>query len=176
LKTRIKNDFYPTPDRLIRAYLSQNPNQICRNDTILEPCVGEGAIANPLRELGYKVEGTDIVNGNQFDASKPEYWVDRHPDWVFTNPPFNLATPIIEQALAHAQRGVIMLLRSSYLEPCRSRRHLLGDHIDQITYCNPRPKFRADTKGSDSATVVFITWHKSALERCQINYLVDWHK
>jgi hypothetical protein len=69
-----------------------------------------------------------------------------------------------------------MLLRSSYLEPCRDRRHLLGDRINQIIYCNPRPKFRADTKGSDSATVVFIVWHKFALDRTQINYLTDWHK
>ena len=174
MKTRISNDFYPTPNRLIRAYLAKNPNLL--SGTILEPCAGEGAIAQPLIDLGYAVEQTDIKDGEQFDATKPEYWDGRSPDWVVTNPPFNVATPIVEHAIDRAQKGVIMLLRASYLEPCKDRRHLLNEQIAQITYCNPRPKFRADTKGSDSATVVFIAWLKDATNGTNVNYLVDWHK
>lgn len=171
---RIERDFYPTPDRLIRAYLAQNPN-LLGDSNILEPCAGEGAIAQPLIELGHKVEQTDIKNGIEFDATKAGYWSNRSPDIVFTNPPFNVATPIIEHALNHANKGVIMLLRASYLEPCKDRRHLLNSQISQITYCNPRPKFRADTKGSDSATVIFIVWLKRPLSGGTIvNYLVDW--
>ena len=63
MKQRIKNDFYPTPDRLIRAYLSKYPSLLGEGNTILEPCAGEGAIAQPLIDLGYKVEQTDIRNG-----------------------------------------------------------------------------------------------------------------
>lgn len=175
MKTRVKNDFYPTPDRLIRSYLAQNPN-LLGDSTILEPCAGEGAIAQPLRDLGYVVEETDISNGDEYDATKAEYWDGRSPDVVITNPPFYVATPIIEHALNHAQKGVIMLLRASYLEPCKDRRHLLDNRISQITYCNPRPKFRADTKGSDSATVVFIVWLKRPFSGDTIvDYLVDWH-
>jgi hypothetical protein len=174
-RARVERDFYPTPDKLIRAYLAQNPNLFDLDDTILEPCIGEGAIANPLRGMGYRVGGTDITDGIEFDASKPEYWTERHPDWVFTNPPFNLATPIIEHALKQAQKGVIMLLRSSYLEPCKDRRHLLNKQVAQVTFCNPRPKFRIDTKGSDSATAVFIVWRKQPTECVKISYLIDWH-
>jgi hypothetical protein len=176
MKPRITNDFYPTPDRLIRAYLNKNPNLI-GNSNILEPCAGEGAISQPLIDLGYKVKATDIKNGAQYDATKLEYWQSRIPDVVITNPPFNVATPIIEHALNHAKKSVIMLLRASYLEPCKDRRHLLNKQISQITYCNPRPKFRADTKGSDSATVVFIVWLKRPFsENTIVDYLVDWHK
>jgi hypothetical protein len=175
MKTRIAKDFYPTPDKLIRSYLAKN-NHFNSNTTILEPCAGDGAIAQPLIDLGYKVHQTDIRNGGQFDATRADYWTHRSPDIVFTNPPFNVATPIIEHALEHANKGVIMLLRASYLEPCKGRRHLLDNRISQITYCNPRPKFRADTKGSDSATVVFIVWLKRPFSgNTIVDYLVDWH-
>lgn len=177
MKQRIKNDFYPTPDRLIRAYLSKYPSLLGEGNTILEPCAGEGAIAQPLIDLGYKVEQTDIRNGVEFDATNPEYWQDRSPDIIFTNPPFKVATPIIEHALDSAKKGVIMLLRASYLEPCKDRRNLLNRQISQITFCNPRPKFRADTKGSDSATVVFIVWLKRPFSgETIVDYLVDWNK
>lgn len=174
MKARIAKDFYPTPDKLIRAYLAQNPNLL--QGTILEPCAGGGAIAQPLIDLGYKIHQTDIKDGEQFDATQSDYWMHRSPDWVVTNPPFSVATPIIEHAIEHANKGVIMLLRASYLEPCKDRRHLLNDEIAQITYCNPRPKFRADTKGSDSATVVFIVWLKDKTKGTTVDYLIDWNK
>jgi hypothetical protein len=176
MKTRIKHDFYPSPDKLIRAYLAKYPTLIDRHSTILEPCAGEGAISKPLIELRYKVEETDIMDGEEFDASKAKYWEGRSPDWIFTNPPFNLATPIIEHCLDRANIGVIMILRASYLEPCKDRRHLLNDRISRITYCNPRPKFRADSKGSDSTTVVFIEWGKHSVNNVKLEYLVDWNK
>jgi hypothetical protein len=174
-KDRIDKDFYPTPDKLIRSYLAQNPN-LLGDSTILEACAGDGAIAQPLKDLGYEVEETDISNGEEFDATKAEYWEGRSPDVVFTNPPFTTATPIIEHALDHANKGVIMLLRSSYLEPCKDRRHLLNRQISRIAICNPRPKFRSDTKGSDSATVVFIVWLKRPFSgNTIVDYLIDWH-
>jgi hypothetical protein len=176
MKTRIKQDFYPSPDKLIRAYLAKYPTLIDRDSTILEPCAGDGAISKPLIELGHKVEETDIKNGEEFDASKAKYWEGRSPDWIFTNPPFNLATPIIEHCLDRANIGVIMILRASYLEPCKDRRHLLNDRISRVTYCNPRPRFRADSKGSDSATVVFVEWNKYSVNNTKLEYLVDWNK
>jgi len=175
MSSRIANDAYFTPSQLIRSYFATHAPFIGKYRTILEPCVGDGGIANPLRELGYQVEGTDIVDGDEFDATKLEYWHNKSPDWVITNPPFNQATPIIEHSLKHAKHGVIMLLRSSYLEPCKDRRHLLDNRIRQITYCNPRPKFRTDIKGSDSSTVVFIVWDKYAIDETRVNYLVDWN-
>lgn len=173
---RIPNDAYFTPSRLVKSYFSTFAPFISKSETILEPCVGDGGIAIPLKELGYQVEGTDIVDGDEFDAIKLKYWDNKSPDWVITNPPFNQATPIIEHALEHAKKGVIMLLRSSYLEPCQNRRHLLDDRIRQVTYCNPRPRFRTDTKGSDSSTVVFIVWDKHEGWNTHITYLVDWNR
>ena len=173
---RVKNDYYPSPDKLIRAWLATD-TLLSTDDTILECCDGQGAISNVLRESGYMVEASDITNGAEYDATTAEYWANRSPDWVITNPPFNVATPIITHALSACNLGVIMILRASYLEPCKDRRHLLDNRISHVSYVNPRPRFRADTKGSDSSTVVFITWIKGKDEPTQkIKYLVDWNR
>jgi hypothetical protein len=182
MRKRIERDFYPTPDKLIRAYLHhQQRPQIARDSRILEPCKGDGAILDPLLEMGFeKAFGTDIVDGADFDATENLYWdCQPRPDWVFSNPPFNVAAEIISQAIDKAKCGVIMLLRSSFLEPCKKRRHLLNNQITHITFCNPRPQFRADTKGTDSSTVAFICWSSKNQENsqnAQISYLTDWHK
>ena len=135
-----------------------------------------GAILNPLREKFANVQGTDLSMGIEYDATNSEYWAKCY-DWVISNPPFNCAVDIIDNALLNCRKGVIMLLRASFLEPCKNRRHLLGDRIESITFCNPRPKFRSDTDGTDSSTVVFIVWRKvKRTSSVEINYLIDWQK
>ena len=173
---RVANEYYPSPDKLIRAWLATD-KLLSTRDTILECCDGQGAISNVLRQSGYMVEATDIMHGSGYDATTPEYWENRSPDWVFTNPPFNVATSIITNALEACKVGVVMILRASYLEPCKDRRHLLDNRISHVSYVNPRPRFRADTKGSDSSTVVFITWLKDKDDPFQeLKYLTDWNR
>jgi 16S rRNA A1518/A1519 N6-dimethyltransferase RsmA/KsgA/DIM1 with predicted DNA glycosylase/AP lyase activity len=178
---RLDRDFYPTPDKLIRAYLNHQSRPLIEKDSrILEPCKGDGAILSPLIEMGFsKARGTDIADGDEFDATKGTYWkAQPQPDWVVSNPPFNVATEIVDYALRNVKCGVIMLLRSSFLEPCKKRRHLLNTQITHITFCNPRPKFRTDTKGTDSSTVAFICWslkNPKDSQNAQVSYLIDWH-
>jgi hypothetical protein len=182
MRQRIERDFYPTPDKLIRAYLNHQQRPIiAKGSRIVEPCKGDGAILNPLLEMGFnEATGTDIADGADFDATENLYWdCQPQPDWVFSNPPYIVATEIIDHALKKAKSGVIMLLRSSFLEPCKKRRHLLNKQITHITFCNPRPKFRADTKGTDSSTVAFICWqpkNQEVPQNVQISYLTDWHQ
>jgi hypothetical protein len=146
---------------------------------LLEPCNGAGDISDILLANGHhRITCTDIVDGLQYDATTREYWdsLEFKPDWTISNPPFNRATDITRLALEYSKKGVIMLLRSSYLEPCRDRRDVLEAGLSRMTIVNPRPKFRADTKGSDSCTVAFFTWEKGYTGDPVIGYLKDWHK
>jgi hypothetical protein len=130
---------------------------------ILEPCAGERDIAEILRQSGLQVEDTDIIDGPGLDATTDDYWADRAPDWTITNPPFNAATKILQQAYANSRRGVLIFLRITYLEPCPDRAEWLDTHADQLRWCqvvNPRPIFRADTNKTDSATCVWLLWDK----------------
>lgn len=159
---RIENDFYSTPENLTRLLLAHQPTI---GGTILEPCAGQNAIANVLRERGFSVTATDITDGAEFDATTSSYWANLKPHhWIVTNPPFNQAVPILENSLSHADKGVAMLLRITFLEPCKNRRellHLYSDKMVKFIPINPRVKFRKDTKGSDNATVGWYVWLKA---------------
>lgn len=176
---RVAGDFYPSPSKLVEVWFKDYNGRpyFDDTDTFLECCDGESAISDVFRAHGYTVKATDIQDGREYDATTDEYWEDRCPDWVVTNPPFNQATTIITKALEACNKGVIMILRASYLEPCKDRRHLLDNRIGYVSHVNPKPKFRADTRGTDSSTVVFIVWEKWKREPSQqITFLTDWNR
>lgn len=175
---RIDKDQYYSPRNLISKFLELGSDKRPQyTGWILEPCCGEGAISDTLANYGHRyLTTTDLTYGTQYDAANKEYW-DLQPkhDWVISNPPYRLASPIIRHALGHSLIGVTMLLRLSYLEPCKDRRDILDAGISHVTIVNPRPKFRTDTSGSDSATVAFITWTHGHVGATNLNFLVDWH-
>jgi hypothetical protein len=192
-RTRVANDFYPTPEKLITAWLKENQILMSLNDRIFDGCAGEGVFQQVLEKGGYtNVFSSDITQpapegyGSIADVTDEDYWEfldqTRGVDWFITNPPYTLATTILRLALKYARRGVILLLRSSYIEPCKDRRDVLLT-LDETTIVNPRPRFRSDTKGSDSSTVGFFVWRDVEERKRQvfhfdptIKYLVDWHK
>ena len=158
---RIENDFYPTDDGFTCAMLATLPLGL--SGPILEPCAGQRDIVHVLRQSGLQVEDTDVIDGPGMDATTDAYWADRAPDWTVTNPPFNLATKILQPAYQNSRRGVLIFLRITYLEPCPDRAEWLDKHADQLRWCqvvNPRPIFRADTNKTDSATCVWLLWDK----------------
>ncbi|MBL1176930.1 MAG: hypothetical protein FWK01_17885 [Pantanalinema sp. GBBB05] len=75
-----------------------------------------------------------------------------------------------------------MLLRISFLEPCRDRAEWMAKNADQLRYVipvNPRPQFRADIKGGDSFTVAWFVWVKDwSWETqgidCPFKFITDW--
>ena len=180
-KTRVANEYYPTAfNNLVTPLL----DRLQLKGRILEPCAGDGAIAALIPGcVTNELHPKDFTTDWQLDASNPQSWLEFGAvDWVITNPPFSLATPIIALALQHARVGVVMLLRITWLEPCRDRAALLIKYADCMTDLipvNPRPPFRSDTKGTDMATVAWFVWRKdfswSKLGvRSQISFLTDW--
>jgi hypothetical protein len=104
-------EFYPTPVWGTNALLSLEKF----TGSILEPCCGDGAIAEVLKKMGYQVIASDICDrgyGRQQD------FLDRIDpiDNIITNPPFNLAEAILAHALRLARRKVALLLRTAFLE------------------------------------------------------------
>jgi hypothetical protein len=58
---------------------------ISNKQIIWECCCGKGNIVKRFLELGYKVIGTDILEGHDFFEYSPENW-----DCIITNPPFRI--------------------------------------------------------------------------------------
>lgn len=162
---RVENDFYPTAKKLVDAL----KETVEIDGSVLECCAGDLAISQHFPGcVTNDPYQPDIEHAYRLDASDPFSWsLFPSTDWVVTNPPFKIAPKILPQAMLHARIGVAFLLRLSYMEPCTSGRSDRGDwlieHSDNmtnlITFC-PRPRFRADTNGSDNVTVAWFVWRK----------------
>lgn len=85
---------------------------------IWEPAAGKGAIVKPLRDAGYEVIGSDLVDYGEGFPSGRDYLLERVPDGVggiVTNPPFTLAEQFIRKAV-HEVPYSAWLLRTNFLE------------------------------------------------------------
>lgn len=121
-KTRVDNDFYATPPKAVEMLLrlekfSQN---------VWEPACGQGHIAKVLRENGYSVKSTDLIDRGygigsvNFLKQTENYYGD-----IITNPPYKYAKEFVEKALELVSTGakVAMFLKLQFLEG-KARRKL----------------------------------------------------
>ena len=173
---RSVRDFYPTHPGLTLDLLKEV--RLCGN--IWEPCAGTGDISSVIRRYYDNVFETDIhplrpmplcARFSMLDAIAPQYWEEAGAiapvDWVVTNPPFNAALPILQNALKNCRIGCAFLLRLSFLEPTGGKRTIHPrqefwqknqDQFRAMLTVSPRPKFRAE--GTDSVTVAWFVLDK----------------
>lgn len=153
-------DFYPTPAFMTRSLLHHHPG--IAGSIVLEPCAGGGAIADVLRRefrCGVSEWDLDPRHGQPIgDATSPAFWRSILCDFVVTNPPFNVALPILQHALEHASVGVAFLLRKTFLEPTEDRGPWLMAHPPTRIIGMPRYSFRGT--GSDSVSCDWMIWEK----------------
>lgn len=168
--TRRTNDKYDTP--MAEAIFEPIANLIPLDfKTVFEPCAGDGNLAAAIARHAKSVIQDDLLTG--FDATKFEDWADRfdQPHWTITNPPFDVALPIIENAWEFSLSGIAFLLPITWAEPCGDRRDWLLNHADNLRYVipiSPRPKFRegeinpktGKAYGTDPRTVCWYVWVK----------------
>lgn len=153
-------DFYPTPAFMTRSLLHFHP--AIRRATVIEPCSGDGAIVRVLEAAGCTVWTNDLdrrhAADEAMDATEAAYWTLCAPpvDWVITNPPFNVALPILQHAVRHARVGAAFLLRKTFLEPTEERGPWLMAHPPSRIIGEPRYSFRG--KGSDSVPCDWMIW------------------
>lgn len=121
LTDRAERDYYATPlkavSELIRLETFRNP--------IWEPACGEDHIATPLRDAGYTVYSSDIVDriGNEIcDFLDHDTSLGWHGD-IVTNPPFSKALEFATQAVSICDRGakIALFLRVQFLEGVKRR-------------------------------------------------------
>lgn len=114
-------DYYATPRKAVTELLRLESF----TDPIWEPACGEDHIAVVLREAGYTVFSSDIVDriGNEVcDFLDHDISLRWHGD-IVTNPPFAKATEFIEQALRIVDTGrkIAFFLRIQFLEGVKRR-------------------------------------------------------
>lgn len=115
---REKHDFYATNPQSVRDFLDIAD---INGEHFYEPCVGQGHIANVIKEYfpKAKVLGSDIVDRGYPNTLVKDFLNsenDLKTDWVITNPPFKYAKEFIEESLRVSRKGVAMFLKIQFLE------------------------------------------------------------
>lgn len=184
---RNRDDYYLTPRWAINQFLEaleQDSNKLCAGSpligggiTILDPCAGgdaENDMAYPaalrshahygtkrLATMDIRADSRAEVKGSYLQAQ-----LDYEPDIIITNPPFNLALPIIRKALADVRPGglVVMLLRLNFFGS-KERKEFMQNHGPSFCYVHSkRIGFTPDGK-TDSIEYAHFVWQSGAIHR-----------
>ena len=111
---REKNDFYATNPKAIQDLLRYEKF----NKNVWEPACGEGNISNVLKNNGYNVYSTDLIDRNYQDEILD--FLACNKKWngdIITNPPFKYTSEFILKSLESVKDGckVAMFLKINYL-------------------------------------------------------------
>ena len=159
-------DFFPTPPWAVRAFIrfvAVPALGVCADrEFVSDPACGEGHMAEPFRESFRHVHASDIHPYGygrvaDFLADPDEVW----PHWVFTNPPFNLAVAFVRRALAVAERGTAMLVRTQWLHTperyelfCERPPTLIAYYVERV----PMHRGRWEPEGSTATDYCWVCW------------------
>lgn len=139
---RMAFDFYPTPEKYVHSFLRKWKPEFLPNDKWLEPCAGNGAIIRAVNDYcsdrefvepewtAVEIQSIESIprqttlRGNIYaEWHQPQDFLTWQPnrnsrrkqfDVAISNPPFEIAMPIIEHSMELAHE-VAMLLRLDYL-------------------------------------------------------------
>lgn len=184
-KERDKLDYYATPTAEVINILKELDIDFS-NQTILEPCVGGGHMANgidsyiitkyqtPEEIESVQCIGTDIKDrGYTNDNWKLEYgldfFADDYPydeaDWIIMNPPYAVIEPFVIRALDIAKEGIIMLARLQFLEGSGRYSKIFVDNppTDVYVYVDRIQCWKDGLKpeGSSAQAYAWFVWDKN---------------
>lgn len=117
--------FHRSTDEAVPCLLSVEGARLKAFDFILEPACGDGALVLPLRNAGFKVIASDLIDRQCPDSRVEDFLAPdrgmknegpRRRVACFTNPPFDHADQFILKACANFDY-VAMILRLRYLAP-----------------------------------------------------------
>lgn len=135
---RVENDYYATNPEAVKMLLSKYDFFA---QTILEPCVGGGHIANAINEF-YKnkreITGLDLVDRgytNTIVANFLTYETDKKYEGIITNPPYSLAKEFVEKGmdLLTDNGQMAMFLKIQFLEGAK-RKELFEKYPPKYIY------------------------------------------
>lgn len=86
---REENDFYPTPPEPTRAFLAAEYPRLKHFNKIWEPAAGDGAMVRELRDCGFEVVASDLIDRGCGAVIRDYYDYKAAPaKAIITNPPY----------------------------------------------------------------------------------------
>ena len=144
---RVDNDFYATDPKAVHKLLLKYS---INGSEILEPCIGNGNIANAIKDFynnkGLNITGVDIIDRGYQNTIVHDYltWeTDKKFDCIITNPPYSLAKEFVEKSMTLLNDGydeygypngqLIMFLKIQFLEGAK-RKELFEKYPPKYIY------------------------------------------
>ena len=150
---REKDDFYPTPPSATQSLLNNQKFE----GNIWECACGNGAMSKVMKESGYEVYSSDLIDRGYGDV-KDFLTTNEKVDNIITNPPFNLATEFTLHGLNSVNKKMALLCKLSFLEGKKRSSVLFNqDKLKKVLVFSRRLGFKKnDKKGGLMAFAWFI--------------------
>ena len=159
-------DFYATEPKATELLLKEETF----NNNIWECACGMGHMANPLKEHGYNVRCSDIINRGYEGTEVIDFLKcnDKFDGDIITNPPYKYAKEFVEKAMELTSNKVAMFLKLTFLES-KVRRQLFDRYPPKVVYvsssrlqCAKGGNFTKYNKSSGTAVAyAWFIWDKS---------------
>ena len=181
-KEREHNDYYATEPKALELLLDiENFSPY-----VWECACGEGHLSEVLKDRGYKVKSSDLVDRGYMGTevidflkvSKEDIKNDFSRD-VITNPPYKYAKEFVEHALDISMDGtkVAMFLKVQFLEG-KARRELFKKYPPKVIYvassrllCAKNGEFEKMRQGGGSAVAyAWFIWEKGYKDKTTIGW------
>lgn len=160
---RNSSDFYPTPPDVTIALIENL--LIPASAKIWEPACGTGKMADVLKEYGYCVESSDILETGYGKVQDFLTATNCDCDWIITNPPFSLAEQFIRKANDFGCRYAF-LLKAQYWNAAKRCSLFEETHPSKIFPLTWRPDFLDKKRGGGSPLLdmMWCVWDGSNKE------------
>lgn len=156
-------DWYPTPPECTEVLL----DRVDFANVVWEPCCGDGSLAKVMEARGIKVIGTDLHDRGYGDAHGIQHDIlkasELLADDIVTNPPFNIAAPIIRHLLSLRPRKMALLLKSSFWHASTRSSLFHANPPSRIIALTWRPDFLAI--GRPTMEVSWCVWEHGHNDR-----------
>ena len=169
---REKDDFYPTPPNATRALLDREKFE----GTIWESACGKGHMAEVMKEYGYEVISTDLVDRGYGETGINflETEVDKKVGNVVTNPPFKIAQEFIEKGLEVSEGKVAMLLKLAFLEGVKRNEMFKNTPLKKVYVFSKRLNFDFEKREKSSPLMAFawFVWEHGYEGKPEIEWIL----
>lgn len=186
---RVDNDFYATDPKAVEMLLD-TINYTPQGREFLEPCVGEGHIADTVNRYYndyFHMTGLDIVdrgwNNGRFIKENFLTWKYKILyDLIITNPPYSLAREFVEKGMECLKIGGIMamFLKIQFLEGAK-RKELFDKYPPKYIYVfrnrmptwnNGQPKDpKTGKKWATTMCHAWFVWEKGSTSEPIVRWL-----
>lgn len=181
---RVENDFYATDPIAVKKLLTSYSGI---DGLILEPCVGQGHIAEAIKNFytnPREIVGVDIVNRgypNTIVVDFLKWETDQKFDSIISNPPYSLAMEFVEKGMELLNNdGVMaMFLKIQFLEGSKRKemfekyppKYIYVFRNRMATWKDGQPKDHNGKRWATTMCHAWFIWEKGSVTEPVIRWL-----